>query len=451
MTSMLTRRTVLKTAALASTAVAAPFVRGAFAAGKLSCGFWDHWVPTATDPLEKLCREWAEKEKVDIKVDFITSNGDKDLLTAGRRGAGADPDTTFCSSSPGTRRARPRTSNRSTTSMAALIEQHGTGQRRRRISRQAERPLGRGADRGRQHAVAALRPHRPDEAVRRARRDQDVPGRRAARQELDDSWTWDFFSQAAEKCHKAGYPFGMPMSTTQRRGAIGSARCSTPTASSWSTQRATSPSTSDAHRAGARMVQEDRAVLPAERLCLGRRLEQQGADLRPERADLQRADRPGRWPSATRRRSPSSCGPSRRRKARRAGMSPAATAIGGSGISRPTNRRRRACLLYLSTRDCDRASWSMRAKASTCRPLKSSTISAIWAEAEPPKGTLYNFPPRGEVIVSVAGYPAPAKIGVQMYSQGTMCKMIAQCTQQGRSIDEAIDFGERELEGFSRT
>ena len=81
MTSVLTRRTVLKTAALASTAIAAPFVRGAFAAGKLSCGFWDHWVPTATAPLEQLCREWAAKEKVDITVDFITSNGDKDLLT----------------------------------------------------------------------------------------------------------------------------------------------------------------------------------------------------------------------------------------------------------------------------------------------------------------------------------------------------------------------------------
>src|SRR4030081_2165866 len=61
---------------------AVPFVRGAHAAGKLAVGFWDHWVPGSNDPLEKLCREWAEKEKVDIKIDFITSNGDKDLLTA---------------------------------------------------------------------------------------------------------------------------------------------------------------------------------------------------------------------------------------------------------------------------------------------------------------------------------------------------------------------------------
>src|SRR4051812_11223348 len=74
----LTRRAVLRTAAAASTvAIAAPFVRGAYAAGKLSCGFWDHWVPTALDPMRKLCQEWADKNKVDLSIDFITSNGDK--------------------------------------------------------------------------------------------------------------------------------------------------------------------------------------------------------------------------------------------------------------------------------------------------------------------------------------------------------------------------------------
>src|ERR1700720_3334100 len=80
-----TRRTVLQGAAAASL-LAMPFVRGAYAGGKLSVGFGDHWVPGGNDPLEKLCREWAEKEKVDITVDFITSNGDKDLLTAAAEG-----------------------------------------------------------------------------------------------------------------------------------------------------------------------------------------------------------------------------------------------------------------------------------------------------------------------------------------------------------------------------
>src|SRR5882672_8614480 len=85
-TSSLTRRAVLKAAALAPPAFAAsslatPFVRGAYAAGKLSMGTWDHWVPGASQVLQKICTEWAEKEKVELVVDLITSNGDKDLLT----------------------------------------------------------------------------------------------------------------------------------------------------------------------------------------------------------------------------------------------------------------------------------------------------------------------------------------------------------------------------------
>jgi hypothetical protein len=60
---MLTRRTVLKSAALATSGLGTPFVHDAHAAGKLSCGFWDHWVPGANEPLAKLCHEWADREK----------------------------------------------------------------------------------------------------------------------------------------------------------------------------------------------------------------------------------------------------------------------------------------------------------------------------------------------------------------------------------------------------
>src|SRR5215467_11666185 len=79
----LTRRTVLKTGTLvaASSTLPLPFVRRAHAAGKLSVGFWDHWVPGANDTLTKLCHEWADKEKVDITIDYITSQADKLNLT----------------------------------------------------------------------------------------------------------------------------------------------------------------------------------------------------------------------------------------------------------------------------------------------------------------------------------------------------------------------------------
>src|SRR5678815_5433618 len=73
-----TRRRFLATAAAASVA---PYVHTSRAAGSLSVGFWDHWVPGANEVLTRLCNEWAAKEKVDLKIDYITSLGNKLLLT----------------------------------------------------------------------------------------------------------------------------------------------------------------------------------------------------------------------------------------------------------------------------------------------------------------------------------------------------------------------------------
>ena len=82
--SRLSRRTVLQAAALgASTAIAAPFVRDSYAAGTLTLGTVDHWVPGANNALTALCNEWSAKNNVEVKIDYITSMGEKDKLTAG--------------------------------------------------------------------------------------------------------------------------------------------------------------------------------------------------------------------------------------------------------------------------------------------------------------------------------------------------------------------------------
>ena len=75
------RRFVSGTAAMSAALVSAPFVRGAYAAGKLSVGLWDHWVPGANAAMETLIKQWADKEKVEVLVDFITTQGNKLLLT----------------------------------------------------------------------------------------------------------------------------------------------------------------------------------------------------------------------------------------------------------------------------------------------------------------------------------------------------------------------------------
>ena len=78
--SGLSRRRALKLGAAAS-ALPLVHIRTAGAAGKLTVGFWDHWVPKGNDVMQKQVNAWADKNKVDVHVDFITSNGNKLLMT----------------------------------------------------------------------------------------------------------------------------------------------------------------------------------------------------------------------------------------------------------------------------------------------------------------------------------------------------------------------------------
>ena len=48
----MTRRRFLATTAASTAIIAMPHVRGAHAAGKLSMGFWDHWVPGANNAID---------------------------------------------------------------------------------------------------------------------------------------------------------------------------------------------------------------------------------------------------------------------------------------------------------------------------------------------------------------------------------------------------------------
>src|ERR1700738_4910232 len=75
------RQFVAATATTSAALVTAPYVRGAYAAGKLTIGLWDHWVPGANKTSTDLVNEWAEKEKVEVQIDYITSQGNKLLLT----------------------------------------------------------------------------------------------------------------------------------------------------------------------------------------------------------------------------------------------------------------------------------------------------------------------------------------------------------------------------------
>jgi ABC-type glycerol-3-phosphate transport system substrate-binding protein len=76
----ISRRRAVKLGA-ATAALPLVHIRTAGAAGKLNIGFWDHWVPGANDVMQKQVTAWADKNKVEVNADYITSSGGKLNLT----------------------------------------------------------------------------------------------------------------------------------------------------------------------------------------------------------------------------------------------------------------------------------------------------------------------------------------------------------------------------------
>jgi ABC-type glycerol-3-phosphate transport system substrate-binding protein len=115
---------------------------------------------------------------------------------------------------------------------------------------------------------------------------QIYPAGSPPNKELADKWTWDLFLQAAEKCSKAGFPFGMPLGqTTDAVDWVGAVFASH--GSVLVDQEGNVTVKSDATKQVLEWFKKkkDRAVPAARRLCLGRCKQQQMADLRQGRAD----------------------------------------------------------------------------------------------------------------------------------------------------------------------
>ena len=221
-----TRRRFLGTAAATSAVIAAPYIRTSHAAGSLAVGFWDHWVPQANDALTKLCNEWAAKEKVDLKIDYIPSQGNKNLITiAAESQAKAGHDLlAFPTWQPAD---KARDLEPLDDVMKPLLAANG-----------AVSPLIEYLAKVEGHWIAV--PAAPGSQIKGpcARIDLmkqhaglDVqkmyPAGAAPDKALSQAWTWDAFLAAAEKCHKAGFPFGIGLGQTEdsvdTQGALWSA------------------------------------------------------------------------------------------------------------------------------------------------------------------------------------------------------------------------------------
>jgi ABC-type glycerol-3-phosphate transport system substrate-binding protein len=421
-----------------------PFVHGARAAGSISIGFWDHWVPGANKATTDLVNEWAAKEKVEAKIDYITSQGNKLLLTIAAEAQARSGHDVIAMATwwPAEQAARLEPVN---DLMDALIKQNGAvnatveylGKQGDKwlavpatVGSQMKGPCSR-LDLMKQHAGLDIQAMYPAGGAPKA-----------------DNWTLDAFLKAAEACHKAGNSFGIGLGNTSdsvdTAGAIFHAF-----GAQLVDAKGNITVKSDTVRQALDYYKRLMAFLPQDApawddasnnkwLVSGR-----GALIMnpPSAWAVAKRDAPQVAEKCWTHGMPA--GPKGR-------FGPFLPFFWGIWNFSKNKAAAKSLVTYLS----QPAAVEKMVAASGGYDLPSFaklTTLKTWAEEGPPKGTLYHYPnPHNHQVLSIAAAPAPPKIAVQIYTQGIQTKMAVRHFQ-GEAMDKTIDLAAKELEGFTRT
>ncbi len=423
------RRQFLQTAAAVASA---PYIRTSRAAGTLTLVLGEHLIPGANAALSRLCYEWGEREKVQVKVDVV--DGFTLLMTGVAEASGKSGHDVVAL--PSWAAAAHAASLEPVDDIVKpLIARYGP------VSADAEY-LGRQHDRWiavpatpgsrlqppcaridllKQHAgIDLLKMYPPD-----------APGDKA----LTDAWTWDAFLLAAQKCHQAGFPFGIGM------GQTGDSMLSA----------AAMFAAYGAHLVDAHGDITVDSAATREVLEYAQKLVQ---FLPPDVFDWDDASNnrllvsgksalimnpPSAWWVAKQTNPkvaeqlwtfPPPKGP-------RGRCQPGEPIFWGIWSFSKNRSAAKSLLHHLS----QRAAVEQLVTASAgydIPPFAGLRDFPIWAQAQPPRGTLYHYLPRDDQIISAAVAPAPAKLGAQIYFHAIMTKMIARVTQGHESIDKTI-------------
>lgn len=446
--SALTRRQVLAGSALAATAVPIVHVSAQGSAGRVACGFWDHWVPAGNGALRELCAAWGQRERVEVQVDFITSVGRQNELTiaAQAQSRSGHDILSFPTWFPAAYADQLEPVD---DVMQRLTAQYGPVNDAciylaRRSNRwvavpavsgtQMKPSLGR-IDLLRQHAGFDPREMWPAA-------DRRGPGA--------DNWTWDMFLQAAERCHAAGVPFGLPMGSfsdaidwlgalfnsfgaqmLDERGNVTVRNNAKLRAAVDYMVRLARFLPNDVwawdDASNNRAIQSGRSALifnPPSAWAVARRDNMAGHDMQ--------------WTF------PMPSGP----EGRFVPYLPYFWGIWNFSRAKP---QAKSLLEFLSQRESADKQTATSA-GYDIPPFLSMNDFGVWASEGPPTGIVYNYPVRAHhnAKFSVAFQPAPAEIAVQAYTQGINTGLIARIAQGGQTVDQALAWAERELRNFAR-
>jgi len=444
----ISRRSILKSAALGSAAaISAPYVSGVNAAGTITMGCWDHWVPGANKALDKITKEWGDKNKVEVHIDYITSQGEKDKLTAAaeaQAGTGHD----IMSHRDWNIRIHERLLEPLDDVMGQLTKSLGP------VSPVAEylakikgtwrgipttvgsqvKPCQSRFDLYQKYCGIDLRDMFPNDISKYEKKKTDL-------------WTWDLYLETAQKLHKAGYPVGLPMG--QASDAV-----------DWVGAFFKSMGVvfidhddkikidSDETRKALEYMKKLMAVNPPEVYAwddAGNNrwiISGKGSGIMnpPSSWAVAKRDNPDVAKNIWHHGMPK--GP----KGRFVGQLPQFYGLWQFSKNKSAAKD---LLLHIS----QRSSVAQLVEASYGYDLpsyKSLYDLPTWAKVEPPLGTAYSYPPRDDEETSVFGQPARAEVGAQMYNQAINTVMVAKFTQGNEKLDNVIKWAANELEGTLR-
>jgi ABC-type glycerol-3-phosphate transport system substrate-binding protein len=441
----LSRRQFVAATALSSAAlITAPYVRGAHAAGKLSIGFWDHWVPGANKASTDIVNAWAEKEKVEVSIDYIPSQGNKNLLTIAAE-AQAKSGHDILAMPTWWPHAQAELLEPMNDVMDGLIKQNGEpngtvkylGQSKGKwlavpasVGSQIKGPCSR-IDLMKQHAGIDVQALYPAGAPPKA-----------------DSWTLDTFLKAAQACHKGGVPFGIGLGETSDNvdtaGAIfqsfGAALVD---------EKGNVTVKTDAVRQALEFYKKLISFLPPDAgawddssnnkwLVSGR-----GAMVMnpPSAWAVAKRDAPQVAEQCWTHGFPA--GPKGR-------YAPYLSYFWGTWSFSKNKEAAKSVLRALSQPDAiEKMCVASGGYDLPC--YEKLTTLKVWQEEGPPKGTLYHYPnPHNHQTLSIAAAPAPPKIAQQIYTQATLTKICLRY-HQGEAMEKVLAWAEGECEGFMRS
>jgi ABC-type glycerol-3-phosphate transport system substrate-binding protein len=421
-------------------------IRTGRAAGKLSVGFWDHWVPTGSDVLRRQCEAWARQNQVDIQVDFITSVGNKLLLTqAAEAQAGTGHDALHFSQWEIHHHADKLVVVDDV--VQRLTAKYGNATA---LAEYLARPGGHW------HAVpsswgAQAKPPCARISVLRGAAGIDVTEIYPAKAEYIpamDGWTWDAHLRAAEACHRSGMTFGIGLGTTadssDTAGALFAA-FGAELVDARGNITTGSQAVAEVMEHALKLVK----VLPADAVSYD--------DASNNRALISGKSAliwnpPSAW-AVAKRDAPAvaaDCWTFSAPKGPRGRFVPFSQSFWGIWQFAQNKAAAKELLEHLM----ERRQVEPRCEAVVgydIPPFDGMLDFTVWSEVEPPKGTVFNYPVRPEhhAEANTPGFPAPPDIAVQIYQRGIYPTMLAKL-QSGQSAKQVLAWATDELEGFVR-